>query len=72
MICKRCVWFNNDEGKTCEAFPFGIPLEILEDKIKHTVKFPEQVGDFVFEKEPEIKGLIPDPFDMDDQIRLDD
>lgn len=47
--CHKCINYN--DNKTCSAFPNGIPIDILTGKLKHTVKFPEQVGDDVFEDE---------------------
>jgi hypothetical protein len=75
MRCKECIWFNNDTGNSCEAFPNGIPIEILTDKLKHISKFPEQVGDFTYQTEIDMTGftpLIPDPFDLDDMITIKD
>jgi hypothetical protein len=47
-FCEKCINFNSDNN-TCGAFPYGIPVDILSGKIKHTVRFPEQVGTDVFE-----------------------
>jgi hypothetical protein len=46
--CEKCINFNQDNN-TCSAFPNGIPVDILSGKIKHVTRFPEQVGDDVFE-----------------------
>ena len=46
--CSKCINFENDNN-TCGAFPNGIPTDILSGKIKHLTRFPEQVGDDVFE-----------------------
>ena len=50
--CEKCINFNHDNN-TCSAFPNGISVDILSGKIKHVVRFPEQVGNDVFEDEIE-------------------
>lgn len=45
--CSKCVNYNNDY--TCSAFPYTIPVDLLSGKIKHTTRFPEQVGEDVFQ-----------------------
>ena len=41
--CNRCRHVSND-GLTCEAFPEGIPAEILTGKHDHTKAFPGDGG----------------------------
>lgn len=45
--CNKCLHFNGDKN-ACNAFPNGIPDEILSGKIKHVSKFPDQNGTDVF------------------------
>lgn len=44
--CSQCAYFYPDgEGRpTCEAFPGGIPDEILRDGFDHTQEFPGDNG----------------------------
>jgi len=44
VICKHRI-----KGNICEAFPNGIPAEILSWKFDHTRKHPDQTNDIVFE-----------------------
>lgn len=46
--CTKCLHYNS-EDQTCNAFPNQIPKEILTGKLKHSTKYPEQVGNDVFE-----------------------
>lgn len=50
--CNKCLHFDEDSN-TCQAFPNGIPSELLSGKVKHTSRFPEQVGLAVFINERE-------------------
>lgn len=50
--CAYCIHaFKNDKGITngrCKAFPEGIPLGILSDRIKHDKVLPQQIGTYIF------------------------
>lgn len=46
-ICNRCANYLGD--LTCQAFPNGIPKEIIFDKNDHSEPLPEQDNDIVFE-----------------------
>jgi len=54
-LCSNCKFFDekNTDGNFCEAFPEGIPKDILNAKFKHTKKHPDQDNDIVFEKREE-------------------
>lgn len=53
--CFRCVHFHDDNTYTCDAFPEGIPDDILESEFDHRephegdagVTFREKSGDGV-------------------------
>jgi len=47
-VCSLCI--NKTEGRTCLAFPEGIPDEIWDGKNKHTKPFKGDNG-IQFEKE---------------------
>lgn len=38
-----------DESFKCEAFPSGIPEDILTGELNHTTKHPDQKNNIVFE-----------------------
>ena len=43
--CTKCVHFLNSKGGfTCNAFPKGIPLEIIRGDIDHLKPFPGDNG----------------------------
>ena len=70
--CHKCINYN--VNNTCSAFPNGIPVDILTGKLKHTVKFPEQVGDDVFEDRIEFLkagGIDTSLEEMYDDIEYD-
>ena len=50
-VCLECKHLdrNNFDGVTCNAFPEGIPEEILVLGNKHSKPLPEQDNDIVFE-----------------------
>ena len=49
-LCNNCVhWI---EGIYCEAFPEGIPPEILEGDDNHSKPWPSQVVPLVFKAKP--------------------
>ena len=50
-LCRQCVWYT--EGKNCLAFPKGIPAEIWDMKVKHTVTWPNQRANFVWVRREE-------------------
>lgn len=45
--CVSCIWKNPKEV-LCAAFPFGIPQDILINKILHVRILEEQVGDYIY------------------------
>lgn len=51
LICFNCKHFN-PFGSGCEAFPDGIPDQILITN-KHSKPIPNQGNDIVFEKKKE-------------------
>ena len=46
-FCKNII----KKGKTCNAFPKGIPNEIIDGKNLHQKPLPKQDNDIVFEKQ---------------------
>ncbi len=48
-ICFDCKHFSNEFGLKCQAFPKGIPDEILQGENDHTTPLPDQGNDIVFE-----------------------
>lgn len=51
-LCNICKNYLGD--LTCQAFPQGIPEEILNGENDHTKPLKEQLNDIVFEPEKEI------------------
>jgi hypothetical protein len=47
--CVSCIW-KNEEDFLCAAFPFGIPTDILQNKVLHNTVLDEQEGEFVYTK----------------------
>jgi|GEM_PF-5348579 hypothetical protein len=45
--CSKCLHFDGEKNG-CNAFPSGIPTDLLSGKVKHKSKFPEQEGNDVF------------------------
>jgi len=48
--CYNCQYYIFDNN--CEAFPEGIPKEILTGEFDHTTIHPDQDNDILFEPEP--------------------
>lgn len=67
--CSKCINFNSDNN-SCPAFPQGIPEQLLSGKIKHKSKFPEQIGNDVFEDK--IQFLKDGGIDVSDLEQWDD
>ena len=46
MVVSQCVWcaHRNDDGRSCGAFPDGIPSEILLNKHDHLAPYPGDDG----------------------------
>lgn len=42
--CLECNHLIDLVESVCEAFPGGIPLEILQDKVKHDTSYPGDHG----------------------------
>ena len=71
--CDKCINYN--DNNTCSAFPSGIPIDILNGKLKHTVRYPEQVGNDVFEDELEFLkagGIDVSLEELHDDIEYED
>lgn len=45
--CMECKW-KNEFDVICSAFPFGIPTDILQNRVLHDKVLEEQFGDFIF------------------------
>lgn len=45
--CVSCIW-KNPEDILCSAFPFGIPQDILENRVLHNEVLEEQNGDYIY------------------------
>jgi len=45
--CDKCLHYDAN-AQSCPAFPNGIPDQLLAGKIKHILRFPEQVGKDVY------------------------
>jgi hypothetical protein len=45
-ICMDCKHFNSDnrKGLTCKAFPYGIPEEIITNKVDHKKPYKNDNG----------------------------
>jgi len=50
-ICYRCEHVHHPERTTCDAFPDGIPGEIISGKVKHTEPYPGD-NDIQYELNP--------------------
>jgi len=48
-VCTFCKHWNQKPGRTCKAFPEGIPMEIWEGRNKHTEPYEGDQG-IQFEK----------------------
>jgi len=46
ILCLECKFFNEDDYEkfSCEAFPDGIPDEIIENKIQHNKAYKGDNG----------------------------
>lgn len=53
-ICYDCKWYRKPpkaaRALTCDAFPNGIPREILDGRNPHREIFPGQEGKYVFKR----------------------
>lgn len=49
LVCFKCKHMENWDGFGCEAFPNGIPDEIVSGHNKHTKPLPDQGNNIVFE-----------------------
>ena len=48
--CVNCKW--KYEAETiCKAYPFGIPTDILMNRLLHDEVFDDQIGDYVYAEE---------------------
>ena len=45
--CTSCIWKDPKE-LLCNAYPFGIPEDILRNKTLHDKVLETQVGDFIY------------------------
>ncbi len=44
-MCLDCRWFHSNEpGMSCQAFPHGIPQEIITSEADHTKPFEDDGG----------------------------
>jgi len=50
-LCTKCIHWDkyNWNEFSCQAFPKGIPDEILQGENDHTTPLPDQGNDIVFE-----------------------
>lgn len=63
-ICPGCTHFRPMTGLTCEAFPSGIPTDILENKFDHRRSHPLD-GGIIFEPKNDAEAkLANDTFEM--------
>jgi hypothetical protein len=53
MPCHNCI--HRIDDKTCKAYPNGIPEYYNNGSNIHTIKKPDQVGDFLLEETEEYK-----------------
>lgn len=53
-ICGACI---HDLGSSCVAYPNGIPFRLLSGLQDHRTVQPDQVGETVFEQDPECPPL---------------
>ena len=53
-LCIKCKFLDPFNGG-CKAVPKGIPFEFSNGEKEHTEVVDEQVGDFVFELDPDIE-----------------
>ncbi len=42
--CLECVHFGNHKGLTCEAFPDGVPKELMFGYVEHETPYPGDSG----------------------------
>ena len=46
--CLKCKHLRS--GQRCDAFPSGIPGDILSNDVVHNTILPDQSGEYIFEK----------------------
>ena len=50
MVLTQCMKCKHKTGKsTCAAFPSQIPIDLITDKVIHTIPLPNQSNDIVYE-----------------------
>lgn len=59
LQCWDCIHMHSiskakQHGFSCDAFPEGIPEDIITNKIKHDAVLSGQVGTLVFELHPDL------------------
>ncbi len=74
--CFFCKHFGGLDKKlddyTCQAFPKGIPVEIIYRKVQHRVLYPGQTGDFIFTPQSkEYEGADELPPEPQDGVEID-
>ncbi len=57
-ICYSCIRLHPGDGMTCEAFPAGIPEQIVSSEADHRLPFAGD-GGLTFEQDPD----LPEPDD---------
>lgn len=59
-VCTDCKYFHadNDQGLTCDAFPYGIPMKIVTGEDKHAKPLPGQKNNIVFKRGRQGGGII--------------
>jgi hypothetical protein len=45
--CASCTW-KDPEEYLCPAYPYGIPVDILQNRILHSEILPDQMGDSIY------------------------
>ena len=68
-VCMWCRHFRRDGGLACNAFPNGIPDEILVQRNPHTTPFPGDHG-IQFELDEERNKLVPLPAPYRKRLRV--